>query len=142
MHASWQSGFNLADMALELLSKAKRLDDAIRLLLAKIGKFYALDRISMVEIERDFHSFRYSYQWAKNKNDLQMGNTYYIRPGRLEKLSQEYDGEGLCDWKFHEDSPMSSCLRCANWSAGIYTGHLGFESHQENYPWEEKHRKH
>ena len=36
-------------------------------LLAKVGKAYRLDRVSMVEIERDYHSFHYSYQWAKNK---------------------------------------------------------------------------
>lgn len=132
---------NLADMALEFLSKAKHLDDAISLLLAKVGKAYRLDRVSMVEIERDYHSFHYSYQWAKNKHDLQMGNTYYIKPGRMEELSQEYDADGLCDWKFHEDSPMASCLRCAIWNSGVYTGHLVLESHEKNYLWTEAQRK-
>ena len=132
---------NIADMALEFLSKAKRLDDAVNLLLAKVGKAFQLDRVSLVEIQREYHSFRYSYQWARWKEDLQMGNTYYIKPGRLEELSREYDDDGLCVQKFHEDSPMGSCLRCAIWDSGIYTGHLGFESRQKDYPWKEEHRK-
>ena len=95
----------------------------------------------MVEIERNYHNFHYSYQWAKNMHDLQMENTYYIKPGRMEELSQEYDADGLCDWKFHEDSPMASCLRCAIWNSGVYTGHLVLESHEKNYLWTEAQRK-
>ena len=95
----------------------------------------------MVEIERNYHNFHYSYQWAKNMHDLQMENTYYIKPGRIEALSQEYDADGLCDWKFHEDSPMASCLRCAIWNSGVYTGHLVLESHEKNYLWTEAQRK-
>lgn len=132
---------NIADTALEFLSKAKRLDDAVGLLLAKVGKSYQLDRVSIVEIERDYHSFHYSYQWAREKNDLQMGNTYYIKPGRLEELSRDYDADGLCGWKFHDESPMASCLRCAIWDSGICTGHLGFESRQKDFSWTQEHRK-
>lgn len=95
----------------------------------------------MVEIERNYHNFHYSYQWAKNMHDLQMENTYYIKPGRIEALSQEYDADGLCDWKFHEDGPMASCLRCAIWNSGVYTGHLVLESHGKNYLWTEVQRK-
>ena len=57
---------NLVDYALELLGKAKKLDDAIYLLLGKIGKQCGLDRVSILEANPDYNSLRYSYQWARN----------------------------------------------------------------------------
>ena len=36
---------------------------------------------------------------------------------------------------------MASCLRCAIWNSGVYTGHLVLESHEKNYLWTEAQRK-
>ena len=64
--------------ALDLLGKAKNLDDAISLLFTRIGRAYHLDRISLLEIDPEFLSSRFTYQWARKKADMKMGQTIYI----------------------------------------------------------------
>lgn len=72
---------NLADLALELLGKAKRLDDAVNLLLAKLGKQFGLDRVSIIDIDHDYQSFSYTYQWTRRKQDSSLEGLFIWNRG-------------------------------------------------------------
>lgn len=132
---------NLSDLALELLGKAKRLDDAVNLLLAKLGKTCGLDRVSIISIDYGYRSFHYAYQWAQKKTDLQMDDTFYLEESRMASLLEEYDEDGFCESPFNPDSVMTSTLRCAIWDDGVCGGCFSFESHCRDMQWTLKHRR-
>ena len=132
---------NPADLALALLGKSKRLDDAVNLLLAKLGRQFGLDRVSIVDIDHDYQSFSYSYQWTSKKPDSLLDNLFYLEPGRCGTLCDEYDADGLSESVFHSDSGMASCLRSAIWDYGVCGGAFCFEVAQGGFEWTPLHRK-
>lgn len=132
---------NLADVALELLGKAKRLDDAINLLGAKLGKRYNLDRTSVVDIDSEFKKYSYTYQWSRKNPDLQLGEIHYFEDGQLETLLSSYDEDEICIQKHRVRGKLCSSLNCAVWSDGRCVGNYSFESFNPDYEWTAEHRK-
>ena len=45
---------DLVSFALDLLGKARNLNDAVQLLFARLGKTYGLDRVSLLDVDRDY----------------------------------------------------------------------------------------
>lgn len=132
---------NLADLALELLGKARRLDDAVNLFLAKLGKQFGLDRVSIIDIDHDYQSFSYTYQWTRKKQDSALDALFYLEPGRIDSLPDEYDADGLSETAFHSDSGMGSCLRSAIWDVGAIGGCFCFEIAKTGFEWTPLHKK-
>lgn len=132
---------NLSDLALDLLGKSRRLDDAVNLLLAKLGKTYGVDRVSIVEVDYAYRSFHYSYQWAEKKADLQLDETYYLPETRMASLPDEYDSDGFCYEPFNPATVMESTLRCPIWDVGVCGGCFSFESHRADFSWTDEHRR-
>lgn len=79
---------DLVSFALDLLGKSKNLDDAVFLLLSRIGKKYCLDRVSIIEASQAYLSYRFSYQWARNRADLQLGQDFLCLQGGFRHLFQ------------------------------------------------------
>lgn len=132
---------NLVDFAMELLGKAKKLDDAIFLLLARIGRRHGFDRISILEINPEYLSCRYTYQWSKLKADSQMGRDFYLSKEAYASLPRLYDAEGLCAQRVFPHEGLPSCLHAAIWDQGVYAGALEFESRREAFAWTEEQRR-
>lgn len=132
---------NLVDYALELLGKAKKLDDAIYLLLGKIGKQCGLDRVSILEANPDYNSLRYSYQWARHRTDVQTDQSFYLTAEEYAVLPDQYDEDGLCDGRINPSSLMHSFLHAAFWNRGSFAGSFALESRRPDYPWTDDHRK-
>ncbi|MFR1895223.1 diguanylate cyclase domain-containing protein, partial [Hungatella sp.] len=57
---------DLVSFALELLGRSKNINDAVFLLLSRIGKNYHFDRVSIIEADKAFLSYHFSYQWARH----------------------------------------------------------------------------
>lgn len=132
---------DLTSFALELLGKAKSLDDAIFLLLSRVGKSYHFDRVTILEMDYEYLSYRYTYQWAGNQSDLEMDRDFYILREDVSKIDRLFDEEGLCDKMNHRVSNIPSCLVSAIWNHGKVTGTLSFESRKEDYTWTKEQRK-
>lgn len=140
-----QSAYNkdMVDFALDLLGKAKKLDDAIFLLLARIGKRYEFDRVSVFETNPEYLAFRYTYQWARNKADITMGKDFYFNRETYQSFAVQYDKEGICDHHIcgNNCKDRFSCLQAAFWNQGIFAGALCFEIKRKAYVWTEEERK-
>ncbi|MGI6069286.1 MAG: PAS domain S-box protein [Blautia sp.] len=134
------TGENLADIALELLGHAKNLDDAIYLLLMKIGKKLGVDRITIAEVNREYRTYQYNYQWAKNGGDLRREKTYYLNEEQMENLESRYDSDGFCNLVYMKNA-MDSCLNCAIWSGNMCVGSLCLESREKDRVWDKECRK-
>ncbi|MBS5080576.1 MAG: PAS domain-containing protein [Clostridiales bacterium] len=132
---------DLTSFALELLGKAKSLDDAIFLLLSRIGKTYHFDRVTILEMDYEYLSYRYTYQWAGNPSDLEMDRDFYLLREDVSRIDQLFDEEGLCDRMNPRVSQIPSCLISAIWNHGKVTGTLSFESRTEQYIWTKEQRK-
>ena len=133
---------DLVSFALDLLGKSKNLDDAVFLLLSRIGKKFHFDRVSIIEANQAFLSYRFSYQWARNRDDLQMGQDFYASEQDFYICSHMYDADGLADHNVREGiSHIASCLHAGIWNYGEYAGSMSFEVDQENYQWTPEHRK-
>lgn len=124
--------------ALDLLGKAKNLDDAITLLLSRIGRSYQLDRISIIEVSRDYFSYHYNYQWAKNPAEQQLGTNFYLGKEEFEKIKDMYDEDGLCEVGYGEGADHTSNLHAAIWNRGVYAGALNFRKNELDYQWTEE----
>ncbi|MCR1840054.1 ATP-binding protein [Murimonas intestini] len=136
-----ERGKSLVSFALDLLGKAKNLDDAISLLFTRIGRAYHLDRISLLEIDPEFLSSRFTYQWARKKADMKMGQTIYISREMYESAAASYDNDGLSNACADEVfSPFCSCLSAAIWDRGSFSGLLCFETGQQDYIWTQEQR--
>lgn len=135
-------GDDLVSFALDLLGKAKNINDAVLLLFSRIGKTYHLDRVSIIEANRAFLTYRFSYQWARNRADLQMNQEFYVSDEDFDICANMYDEDGLADHNVREGiSHIASCLHAGIWDYGEYVGSMSFEIDQENYQWTKEQRK-
>lgn len=131
---------DLVSFALDLLGKARNLNDAVQLLFARLGKTYGLDRVSLLDVDRDYLTCRFSYQWARDKTDLLMHKTYYITREQYEQWPGQFDLSGLNSRAVYDDVSMS-CLQAAIWNQGMFAGILSFEVKADGYSWREGQRK-
>ncbi len=133
---------DLVSFALDLLGKSKNLDDAVFLLLSRIGKKYHFDRVSIIEANQEFLSYRFSYQWARNRETLELGQEFYISEQDFYTCSHMYDADGLADTHVPGGiSHIASCLQAGIWNYGEYVGSMGFEVDQKDYQWTPEQRK-
>ena len=133
---------NLVTFALDLLGKAKNLDDAVFLLLSRIGRVYHLDRVSIIEANRAYLSYRFTYQWARSRTDLQLNQDFYASEEDFDICANMYDDDGLADHNVRDGiSRIASCLHAGIWNYGEYVGSMSFEIDQENFQWTPEHRK-
>lgn len=133
---------DLVSFALNLLGKSKNLNDAVFLLLSRIGKTFGFDRVSIIEANQAFLSYRFSYQWARNRNDLQMGRDFYASSEDFERCANMYDADGLADHNVREGiSRFPSCLHAGIWDYGEYAGSMSFEVDREGYQWTREQRE-
>ena len=142
-HTDAQEAQDLISFALDLLGKAKNLDDAVALLLLRIGRRCGIDRISVLEMDRDYLSARFVYQWARNPGDVELGRRVYLNGAELDEMVAGYDEQGVCDRYamavMHGE--MQSCLHAAMWNQGQYAGALCFEMRARNYNWSQEERQ-
>lgn len=132
-------GESVVSFALDLLGKSKNLEDAVTLLFAHVGKTYHLDRVSLLEMDSEFLTARFSYQWAAKKKDYFFNRTFYLTKENYMAASAAYDSEGLCEYCSNQEiSPFPSCLHTAIWNRGIYVGALGVESWEPDFTWSEE----
>ena len=133
---------DLVSFALELLGRSKNINDAVFLLLSRIGKNYHFDRVSIIEADKAFLSYHFSYQWARHHSDLQLGQDFYASEEDFEICANMYDEDGLADHNVRDGiSHIASCLHAAIWNYGEYVGSMSFEVDQENYQWTREQRK-
>lgn len=137
--AEYRDGDIIA-FALELLGKAKKLEDAIFLLLTRVGKYYGLDKVSIVEVDMEFFSIHFTHQWVRNRMDSQMKQVIYINKEQFDILSQLYDKDGVCTSSYIIGS-MPCCFQVAIWNQGVYSGAMIFESKKEDYEWTKEQKK-
>ena len=137
-----RTGEDLTSFALDLLGRSKNLDDAVKLLLARVGRTCGFDRVSIIEADRAYLSWRFSYQWARRRADLQLGQTFYVSQEDFDLCSDMYDEEGLADHNVRDGiSHIQSCLHAGIWDYGVYVGSMSFEVDRPDFPWTPRHRK-
>lgn len=133
---------DLVSFALDLLGRSRNLNDAVFLLLSRIGKTYHFDRVSIIEASRAYLSYKFTYQWARSRTDLQLGQDFYISAQEFETCANMYDEDGLADYNVSEGiSHIASCLHAGIWNYGEYVGSMSFEVDQKGYQWTPKQRK-
>lgn len=126
---------DMISFAFALLEKTKDLPSGINLLLSRIGKQYNLDRVSVSEVDLDYLSMQYIYQWSKSKDNSTMGNTFYLTKDFLARFENRYDQVTICESS--EDYQLKSCLLCPIYEMGVYKGSVSFEKDIEGYNWTE-----
>lgn len=133
---------DLVSFALDLLGKSKKLDDAVFLLLSRIGKTFHLDRVSILEADTEFLTARFTYQWVRRRSAFKLGQEFYISMEELAEARQCYDEEGMCTI-----NPNARIFTCASgihggiWDCGELVGDMSFEVNEENYQWPDEQRK-
>lgn len=133
---------DLIAFALELLGKSNNLDDAIFLLLARIGRSCHMDRVSILEMNIDYLTCKFPYQWAQNASELQMGQTYYVTQEEWQSIPLAYDQDGLCDkYLIQSLTTPYSCLHAGIWNQGVYVGGVCLEIWKKEYTWPLEQRK-
>lgn len=133
---------DLVAFALDLLGKSKNLDDAVFLLLSRVGRTYGFDRVSIIEANQAYLTYRFSYQWSRNRADLQLGQDFYVSQEDFDLCEKMYDEDGLADHNLREGiSQIPSCLHAGIWNYGEYVGSMSFETYKENYRWSTEERK-
>lgn len=132
---------DLISFALELLGKTKNLDDAVHLLLARIGNYFDMDRVSVLECNEEYLNYRFTHQWARDERDLEADISFYVSRQEFDKAANMYDEEGLCDFNINgKVSKFPSCLHTGMWNYGRYTGSLSIETKEKNYEWTKEQR--
>ena len=127
---------NLISFALELLGKSKNLDDAVFLLLSRVGRSCGLDRVSILELDRDYLTCRCTYQWVRDPADTLMDQTRYVTAELARTLSGLYDKDRLYQGPRVSGIPsLSSCLHAGIWNRGLYVGSMSFERHAPDAVW-------
>lgn len=132
---------DLVAFALELLGKSRKLDDAISLLLSRIGKSLQLDRVSIAEMNAEYLSIRYTYQWVRSSGDSQTKRAIYLSREQLDSILDFYDEDGFSNYVNPTESAMPVSRHIAIWNQGAYAGSVGFESRDPGYQWTQERKK-
>lgn len=126
---------DLSSFALELLGKARNLDDAIFLLLARTGKLLGLDRVLILELDPEYIYYKITHQWYQNKADRLSYETRYLTREQLREFSASYDDQGLStDPVFTCSADMGSVLHAGIFNYGECVGAMSFE-HRGSHSW-------
>lgn len=127
---------DLVSFALDLLGKSKNLNDAIYLLLSRVGKLLDLARITIIEVDTEYLTCRVTQQWVKNRADSQIGEVYDISGEELHAVEESYDADGLSTkYEIHNLQGIGSILHAAIWNRGVYDGIMSFERREIDYSW-------
>lgn len=133
---------NMVSFVLDLLGKSNNLNDAVYLLLTRLGKSLGLDRVSLLEVDNEYLSWSYSYQWARKQSDLQVGKKFYLTQEELSEVSSSYDEMGLSEkCVVAQAFALGSQLSAAIFYHGVYAGALRFEVREQNHVWPVEQRK-
>lgn len=133
---------DLTSFALELLGKSNHMEDALYLLISRIGKKLKLDRVTITEAEGEYLYFTVAYQWARNREDLHWKEKIYATQEEFEGYTNMFDEEGVCTQEqCSYDAKFPSSLHAGIWNKGIYAGSLDFEMCREGYEWSAKEKK-
>lgn len=133
---------DLISFALDLLGKSKKLDDAVFLLLSRIGKTFHLDRVSILEADREYLTAHFAYQWSRRRSDFMLGQDFYITVEDLEQARHSYDEEGLCTVNPYTCIfTGASGIHAGIWDCGELVGDMSFEVNEENHYWPDEQRK-
>lgn len=127
-------GTDLLSFALELMGKAKRLDDALALLLARAGKFYGFDRICIVEANPEYQTLHVPCQWGRTRADRWPEKRVFLSREQYDWFVAQYNAEGV---NTAQDSPdgFVSCYKVAFWNQGAFAGSMCYESRDPNFVW-------
>ena len=133
---------DLTSFALDLLGKSKNLDDAVFLLLSRVGRLFGLDRVSILEIDRQYLTCRFTYQWARRRAYHLPDEPMYLTAAEYEAASRMYGEDGLREEAMCCHVPeLPSCLHAGIWNYGDYVGTIRFERDAEHYAWTESQRR-
>lgn len=131
---------DLPSFALDLLGKSKNLNDAIFLLLTRVGNVCRFDRITIVEINDEYLSCQIVHQWTRHPEDHHAREIQYLSQEELVTLSSCYDADGLSEvYTIPSPLQLTSVLHAAIWNYGRYAGCMSFEL-RSPHQWTEKER--
>ena len=139
-HTSRRQGA-LLSYALELLEKSKNLDDAVYLLLARAGRTCGLDRVMIAEVNMEYLTCRFLYQWTSEALERQPANIYYMSPDQLKRLMDSYENGFSEEYSVRRPNIPCSILHTAIWNHGDYEGFMSFESAEPGYLWSEEEKQ-
>lgn len=133
---------DLISFALELLGKSNHMEDALYLLISRVGKKLNLDRVTITEADGDYLYLTGAYQWAKSRGKMHLREKIYVTQAEFEDYANMYDEDGVCTQeKCTYDSDFPSSLHAGIWNKGSYAGSLDFERSQAGCEWSQEERK-
>lgn len=133
---------DLVPFGLELLGKAKNLDDAIFLFLSRVGKTCGFDRILIAEVDMDYLTCRVSYQWVQDPADRLPAEVAYVTREDLRRVTSSYDAQGLSEQRIlSDDRSMQSVLHAGIWNYGRCEGAMSFEFREPGHRWTPEERR-
>lgn len=142
IHEPGHPNEDIVALALELLGKSKNLDDAIFLLLTRVGKRYNLDSISIIQIDAEYLTYSFRYQWTRHKADNKLRHSFYMTADEIAAFASAYDEDGLCEhYTISNQSAMKSILHTAVWNNGVLDSIMNFEVYTENRVWTHEERR-
>ena len=125
----------ITNFAFNIMSKAKEISSAINILLAKVGKHFSANSVSILEASKDKTSLNTTYMWS-DKHGLFI-NSKYQYPACTFFSPENYDENGvfyISDVNRLEDdselkerfanSKVTALLQCAFYEEGVYQGCL------------------
>ena len=139
-HTSGRQGA-LLSYALELLEKSRNLDDAVYLLLARAGRTCNLSRIMIAEVDTEYLTCRYLYQWGTDAMERQPANIYYMTQEQLQRLVRSYVNGFSQEYSLQEPKKPCSILHTAVWNRGNFEGFMSFETVRPGYAWSEEEKQ-
>lgn len=131
---------DLSSFALNLLGKSKNLNDAIYLLLSRVGSICHFDRITILEVDMEYLSCHVLHQWTGKQVCQSPRENQYIDREEMNLLKNSYDEDGLCsEYIINLPFDLESILHAAIWNYGSYAGCMCFEK-EEAHSWTDKER--
>lgn len=137
-----------------LLEKTKDFKSAINILLAKIGKAFALDRVTILETDLDYLCNTITYQWTGEEVEKEKRRVFYFSEQDLKEFIHRYGREGMFQTskrgldeasfevqKAIKVLPTPNQLYIAMYDEGRYTGAVIFESTTFDYKWTKEKKK-
>lgn len=126
----------------EIFLHSKNTKDAINIVLERMGRRYGYDRVSIVEINKDYGYFAYSFYWDRYAKMNLDDEVIYFNNEEYNSLSQWYTNHTAVEGcEIHNKYALPSVLSTGILERGVLKAVLSISRSETDYEWDDEDRK-
>ena len=154
--SEWVEFHNFFNTMWDLIDDTKDLKSSLRMVIEQVGKFLALDRILIIQVDEEKLQATITYQWSLSEENIITENKNTIMQNDIDKMAELYSHCKVVDItkivnQYPNATPLEKCtniasillgsvLSCPLISEGSILGIIFYDKEEADYTWSDTER--